>query len=469
MFKTEVGPALRWWWICTVLAVWVTAGLTGCGTKENPESTAEGSVRGTVFFGGFGFGDDDDDDDDSGGHDGYGDLTDEQFAGAFRDNDPMVDSEQNNSSGYGDDDDDDNGTAYDRATEQAARERNAALGYDDDDDQASGGHAIGGGGDGGGSGNGGTRSSRTRGARGTLRASPCVIEAPNGDRCRTRLQWNTSGIRDSHVFVLRFTSPSDFQVIANRKDGSIDAFVSRSEGTVVFEVREGRSPAPGQFTPQPGPLSQNGRPAQATVEFPGQNVTGTISASPCILGAGAMCTTTITWSTNGAASDGDVVVTLLGTPPRPFAGGRSGSSQAPWVGTQGATFQLRFGSENGPPILTSDGSPAQVFVTTPKVTVEALGPGFHIKVCGTGTNGRLSSSGLWLHDHEVAPFDNEPFREPPWSPRDESDCRTINKSWGEYPDWIQGEVITYTYSNPDTGSSIDCRVTFGSGVGCSYP
>ena len=80
-----------------------------------------------------------------------------------------------------------------------------------------------------------------------------------------------------------------------------------------------------------------------TVTVPEPEPSGNISASPspCTIPAGqSRCTTTVTWSTEDA--DGPCIF-LQGSGAR-FACGASGSKDAPWIGTAGATFLLKNGN-----------------------------------------------------------------------------------------------------------------------------
>ena len=80
-----------------------------------------------------------------------------------------------------------------------------------------------------------------------------------------------------------------------------------------------------------------------TVSVPEPEPSGSISASPspCIIPAGeSRCTTTVTWSTEDADSP---CIFMSGSQAR-FACGASGSKDAPWIGTAGATFLLKAGN-----------------------------------------------------------------------------------------------------------------------------
>ncbi|MDE0062059.1 MAG: fibronectin type III domain-containing protein, partial [Gammaproteobacteria bacterium] len=158
----------------------------------------------------------------------------------------------------------------------------------------------------------------------TLTADP--NPAPGGDYT---VRWTASVLRSLYKLDESVNGAAATEVYSGT--GLSKSFTDRDPGSYAYNLKVCFSLLGSTVCVPSGSV---------TVTVPEPEPSGSISASPspCSIPAGqSRCTTTVTWSTENA--DGPCI--FMEASQARFACGASGSKDAPWIGTAGATFLLK--------------------------------------------------------------------------------------------------------------------------------
>jgi hypothetical protein len=176
---------------------------------------------------------------------------------------------------------------------------------------------------------------------GSISASPnpCRISGAAGS-CSTTLNWSTQNSTAAEVTV-QLGSGSEALFAAGTSGSAAAPWIGRPPSQYTFRLYD-RSAGSRAL------LSQ-------VVVTSTAAASGTISASPnpCLIGAGGLCSTTISWGTQNAAGV-EITVQMPGGPEVLFAGGPSGSANAPWIANSPSHYTFRlYDRSSGSRVLLS--------------------------------------------------------------------------------------------------------------------
>lgn len=183
--------------------------------------------------------------------------------------------------------------------------------------------------------------------------NPCPVGASGV--CTSRITWSSLNAPDLRITV----KENPGSLFAQAPSGSQDAPWITTEGA-TFEAYSGEDLL--------GSLFVDGDSSGI-----GKSMNFSAAPNPCVVGPSGFCTSTITWASANAP---DLRITVKENPGSLFAQAPSGSQQAPWISTAGATFEAYSGSTlvgtlfvDGEAPASASQSPSQTASGTPSANL----------------------------------------------------------------------------------------------------